>query len=697
MAKITYTDKVNLVSQPVPNENKVTAENLNEIKVSVNQNVDDIALKAAINGSELNTFKVADATLTTQAINKGQFDTSFLKVGGTGVTSSYVSTVSVGGTTFAQPAVNGEIHGDQGNFTISYVGATGVTVSNLTAPSTYVYIDNAGALQQQTTTPTRQDWSRKMFTMRIGVDIDTNLILGFEYLNNPIGHYANSIRDLYTYLLAQGIPFKKDQVITGRAGDLGFDVSAGSFFEFGGTGEIHEPNTPSLDAVANADFTLIERTSINGGGTTNLPKFWDNNGVLTALGSTTFVGHRLYRFANGNFAIQYGQANYANIDLAKIGIRTEEYVLNPILKNATLFGWWLIEDTATNTGGTTLTDFVEYTIGVQGGSSSSLSGALLKGNNLSDLLDAATARTNLGVTALDNANVKLTGAQSIAGEKQFTDSIGFSEDVTVIGDLDVTGSITTNGDLSAATLTPTVLTTGNIPYKSANELLDSPISTNGTDVTLSGSTLIRKLVIAPSAQNGTIDGLVVAYNDNGASASIRAQMYINAFNGQMELKNGSDNIVVKLSSNSKSYFNGGNVLIGTTTDNGSKLQVNGAATFASSLTANTKIRIEGDKAKLEFYDISDADTASIEFNSVTNEFEFSQGITTTNEITATTTVSGANIRTSTSYTFATLPAGPIGLIAHITDASTISYRADAAGGGSAYALVTYDGTKWIYH
>ena len=42
MAKITYTDKVNLVSQPVPNENKVTAENLNEIKTSVNQNVDDI-------------------------------------------------------------------------------------------------------------------------------------------------------------------------------------------------------------------------------------------------------------------------------------------------------------------------------------------------------------------------------------------------------------------------------------------------------------------------------------------------------------------------------------------------------------------------------------------------------------------------------------------------------------------------------
>jgi hypothetical protein len=61
------------------------------------------------------------------------------------------------------------------------------------------------------------------------------------------------------------------------------------------------------------------------------------------------------------------------------------------------------------------------------------------------------------------------------------------------------------------------------------------------------------------------------------------------------------------------------------------------------------------------------------------------------------TVSGATIRPKTSYTYATLPSALIGDIAHITDASTISYRADAAGGGSDFALVVYNGTKWIYH
>ena len=315
---------------------------------------------------------------------------------GTGVTSTYVSTVAVGGTTFAQPSVSGEISSDQGYFAINYAGATGITVANLTAASTYVYIDSAGALQQQNTTPTRDDWSRKMFTMRIAVDLSTNLILGFEYLNNPIGHYANSIRDIYSFLLANGVPFKQNQTVTGRA-DLGFDVGAGTLMEFGGTGNIHNANIKSFDAVANAEFFLSTRTGFDAGGNTDLPKFWDNAGTLTALGSTTVVGHRLYRFSNGKFVLQYGQGNYANLTLAKSGALLENYVLNPQLGNATFFGWWFIESTATTTNGTTLTAFSEYTIGIQGGSSGSLAGCLLKGNNLSDLLDASAARTNLGL------------------------------------------------------------------------------------------------------------------------------------------------------------------------------------------------------------------------------------------------------------------------------------------------------------
>ena len=49
------------------------------------------------------------------------------------------------------------------------------------------------------------------------------------------------------------------------------------------------------------------------------------------------------------------------------------------------------------------------------------------------------------------------------------------------------------------------------------------------------------------------------------------------------------------------------------------------------------------------------------------------------------------------YTFATLPAAPVqGQRAAITDASTVSFRAPALGGGADFSPVIYDGSQWIY-
>jgi hypothetical protein len=291
-------------------------------------------------------------------------DAALFKARGTGFTSSYVSTAGAGGTTFAQPAVTGEISSDLGYFSIDYAGATGITVAT-GAVSVYVYIDSASALQQQTTIPTRQDWSRKMFTMRISVDTVTGNIIGFEYLANPIGHYSNSIRDLYEFVKAAGLALRKGQDVTGRTDGLGFDAGAGSSMEYGGTGDIHNPNIKSFDAVSNATYDLLEQVDIAAQNQTDLVKFWDNAGTITALGSGTFVGHRLYRFSNGQFAMQYGQGNYADMTLAKAGVPLEEYVLNPRLLNATFFGWWIIGQTATVTSGTpTLTFFKKYAIGI---------------------------------------------------------------------------------------------------------------------------------------------------------------------------------------------------------------------------------------------------------------------------------------------------------------------------------------------
>jgi hypothetical protein len=457
---------------------------------------------------------VADTTDLQTFVNKT--DAALLKARGTGVTSSYVSTAAAGGTTFAQPAVNGEIASDQGYFAIAYAGATGITVATLSAPSTYVYIDNAGNLQQQTSTPTRQDWSRKMFTMRIAVDTVAETILGFEYLNNPIGHYANSIRDIYQALIAQGVPFKGGQVITGRAGDLGFGAGAGTITEFGGTGDIDNANVLSLDAVANATYDLLSRTAIVTENATDLVKFWDNAGSITPLGSGTFVAHRLYRFSNGQFAIQYGQGNYANIVLARAGSLIEDYVLNERLTDATFFGWWLIGQTASNTLGTdNLTEFREYTIGVQGGSSSGLAGCLLKGNNLSDLLDVGVAQTNIELGTGDSptfTGVTTTGDAEFNGVDVGRGAGGISTN-TAVGALTLLNNTTGLANIALGYQALNANTEGN--SNTANGVGALQFNTTGGDNVAAGRDALKNNT---TGTGNTADGRsALAANTTGAN------------------------------------------------------------------------------------------------------------------------------------------------------------------------------------
>jgi hypothetical protein len=339
---------------------------------------------------------VADTTNLQTFLEKT--DAALLRARGTGVSSSYTFTVAEGGTTFTVGAVTGEVNSDQGYFDGTYAGAAGVTVTTLSSPSTYVYLDNSFTLQQQTSTPTEQDWNRKIFLARIAVDTDTNLIVGKEFLCNPIGHYGNTIRTLWRYLVASGVPFKIGMEITGHPSDLGFDIAAGTMMEYGGTGDINAPHDVTFSLVEDVTFTIVYRDSV-GANVTELPLVWDNlvTDTIIDLGSTTCAAHRIYRFSNGAVALAPGQANYANMSLAKAGARLEEFVLNARLKNAVFMGWWLIEETATGTSGTVDAEFVEYVIGIQGGSSSGLAGCLLRGNNLSDLTDVDAAVVNLGL------------------------------------------------------------------------------------------------------------------------------------------------------------------------------------------------------------------------------------------------------------------------------------------------------------
>jgi len=73
MAKITWADKINVKTSTVPRENKVVADDMNEIKEAINANVDDIASKGS-GYILLDTISYIDLQTASTTNNKKAYD-----------------------------------------------------------------------------------------------------------------------------------------------------------------------------------------------------------------------------------------------------------------------------------------------------------------------------------------------------------------------------------------------------------------------------------------------------------------------------------------------------------------------------------------------------------------------------------------------------------------------------------------------
>jgi hypothetical protein len=94
------------------------------------------------------------------------------------------------------------------------------------------------------------------------------------------------------------------------------------------------------------------------------------------------------------------------------------------------------------------------------------------------------------------------------------------------------------------------------------------------------------LVIAPTTASANVEGISVLFHPDGNITRERIKIWINNFNGQLDLKDSGEVKKVQINSNGNSYFNGGNVGIGTTNPS-SLLHIskNGEATLRISNTA----------------------------------------------------------------------------------------------------------------
>ncbi len=119
---------------------------------------------------------------------------------------------------------------------------------------------------------------------------------------------------------------------------------------------------------------------------------------------------------------------------------------------------------------------------------------------------------------------------------------------------------------------------------------NSQVFDNGTSVGI-GTASPTRILDVRAADNGNaalflFKGLnQVVWLGTGSSTA-------GAASGYLGLYNNSNDIGIQLNAVGNSYITGGNVLIGTTTDNGARLQVSGAATFSGNVGVKTSGRSE---------------------------------------------------------------------------------------------------------
>lgn len=152
-------------------------------------------------------------------------------------------------------------------------------------------------------------------------------------------------------------------------------------------------------------------------------------------------------------------------------------------------------------------------------------------------------------------------------------------------------------------------------------------------------------------------------------------------------------------------INGGSQVIyldidATTGNLGTSLNFNGDVSYlqggSGADVAVLKQHLEDNGHKLRF--IWNDGSAESDFSGIINYLgDISEINDATNKVLVNKEWVNLNKNKTLPYTVATLPSGTIGDIAHVTDASIISYRGVATGGGSDVALVFFDGNNWLYH
>ena len=217
---------------------------------------------------------------------------------------------------------------------IIYTGGTNIPLTYLnSADSTYILINSASTIVQQTTFPTPQQRRENIFLGKVVHPNRATITSINQTVDFDVSPMA-AIRDLWTplKLINQGIIPSPNGV------NLTINTSAGTLWGNGIGWVTNQLNPDSVSISGTSPTTFQYRTQLSPitggtapytGNTTFIdPAHYDNNGVVTNVGGgpNSSTNQRIYIFPTGLVRIQYGQTVYSNLAAAVAGSQTESFV-----------------------------------------------------------------------------------------------------------------------------------------------------------------------------------------------------------------------------------------------------------------------------------------------------------------------------------------------------------------------------------
>jgi hypothetical protein len=467
----------------------------------------------------------------------------------TGLLSGGLISATVSGTTFNISAGTGIVvtlnTGISKEFdtTIKYVKWNNITNIPLTYLNTHIQsfiaIDSNGNVVQSDA-PYYNGQYNSLIT--IGTVIHQNLTFVNSSITYPNTAYGYKQRT-YDFIKAFG-PLKLNGLSIIPTNSLGLNVSPGTAWADGRNYQ-NDPNNPSYITDTGTTVskifkyyqlsgnTFIQDTNNNLGYTTIDPTLYNLNGVLTPVPGTgsnrKWSIQRVFWYPNSatkGIVVYYGNKYYNSSTDASANNQYEEfYEIENTKQNAVYLGAIVLRNDAVFTNSTTyllLPAGIFRSVGGSGGG-----GGIIVSTKLQDLNDVAVGTIIDGDLLYYNHSLdKWVHGKSLTGNFNIT------------GDLSVTGNIT-----------------GIIPYSGLTNI-PTTIVTGSTQIYLTGTTGFSTYIDQPLLTTSN-----VTFN-NITSNKILIGTTTDAGNNS------------KLQVSGLTYFNG-NVLIGTTIDNGYKLDVSG--------------------------------------------------------------------------------------------------------------------------